>query len=309
MTGRNFPKLRTKLKTQFPRPKIRLEAEMQAPPKTNNYAIVGAAFDYLYRFSIEAHLSQSPEVDLAVSETVAEKVYNRYKEEYKEKPKKQGPVDSLDSELEMAAAASKYMLDINRYNQWKAAEEAITDAISEVENFRKTKEISRGLIHACIVLAKVDLIARSGRIDDEFDNVKPDDINDLENLLSIVPDRMLNPQNRIVLNPVFPVSGIGADGDLILDDMLIDIKTTKNLKIDRAMLNQLICYYTGALQAEMFNSDHPLKKPGIYFARHGYLWTIDTQEMGATEDFLDFGEWLRNYIDTRDPMKKESPDL
>jgi hypothetical protein len=110
------------------------------------------------------------------------------------------------------------------------------------------------------------------------------------------------------LNPTLPLGGVGADGDLIKDNVLIDIKVSKNLKIDRLMLNQLICYYAGYLESTDY-SDKRVDTLGLYFARHACLWTIKVDDWGGRQRFEEFGMWFRNYIATRDPLKKETPEL
>jgi hypothetical protein len=54
--------LRDKLKIEFLRPVFSLKTEIKALPLTNNYGIVGTAFDYLMRFHLQyynkTHLSK-----------------------------------------------------------------------------------------------------------------------------------------------------------------------------------------------------------------------------------------------------------
>ncbi|GAB4317918.1 MAG: hypothetical protein Kow0084_17600 [Pseudothermotoga elfii] len=41
------------LERTFKKPQFNLQAELLAPPLTNNYSLVGTAFDYLFRFYIK----------------------------------------------------------------------------------------------------------------------------------------------------------------------------------------------------------------------------------------------------------------
>ena len=78
-------------------------------------------------------------------------------------------------------------------------------------------------------------------------------------------DRM---PERTISNPVLGRAdlNIGADGDLILDDCLIDIKATINAKVSQAMLHQVVCY-TLLDREDRF----AIRKTGLYMARQGAL--------------------------------------
>ena len=73
---------------------------------------------------------------------------------------------------------------------------------------------------------------------------------------------------RIVSNPVLgnPDRNIGADGDLILDDCLVDIKATVNPKVSQAMLHQVVRY--SLLDRE---DRFSIRKTGLYMARQGHI--------------------------------------
>ena len=73
---------------------------------------------------------------------------------------------------------------------------------------------------------------------------------------------------RVVPNPVLGRSdlNIKADGDLILDDCLIDIKATINAKVSQEMLHQLVCYALLDIEDKL-----AIRKVGLYMARQGAL--------------------------------------
>lgn len=100
---------------------------------------------------------------------------------------------------------------------------------------------------------------------------------------------LFSPKKKIILNPTFGEGSTlvgGADADLIIDNTLIDIKTTKDLKISRPIFNQLIGYYLIYLIGGIDNhKDVNIENLGIYFSRYNVLWTISTKEIGNQEDF------------------------
>ena len=59
---------------------------------------------------------------------------------------------------------------------------------------------------------------------------------------------------------------IGADGDLILDDCLVDIKATVNPKVSQVMLHQAVCHALLDREARF-----SIRKTGLYMARRGRL--------------------------------------
>lgn len=81
----------------------------------------------------------------------------------------------------------------------------------------------------------------------------------------------------------------GADADLILDDNLIDIKTTKNTTFKRDYWNQLIGYYILAdchnILCDKFGNLYDFEKYpnistiSIYFSRHGVLQSVDVDNI------------------------------
>lgn len=79
----------------------------------------------------------------------------------------------------------------------------------------------------------------------------------------------------VVPNPLFARSDDlrGADGDLIVDGLLIEVKTVKTARIGRAFAWQLLGY----LLAD--TDDHyAIRAVGWYYARHGLLWRYPVEE-------------------------------
>ena len=133
----------------------------------------------------------------------------------------------------------------------------------------------------CIIAAQLEDVWRRGIVGEWFleaENMTPEQLlesipiawtNDLTQMTKKLEfafsDRM---PERIVSNPVLgrPDLNIGADGDLILDDCLIEIKATVNAKVSQAMLHQVVCY-TLLDREDRF----AIRKTGLYMARQGAL--------------------------------------
>lgn len=86
----------------------------------------------------------------------------------------------------------------------------------------------------------------------------------------------------------------GADADLILDDLLVDIKTTKDLSVRRTHLDQLLSYYILHTIGGVNDKPRvrPIKRVGIYFSRHGYMWSVPVDELASRKALADFKKWF-----------------
>ena len=133
----------------------------------------------------------------------------------------------------------------------------------------------------CIVAAHLESVYRVGKVSDwllKTESMTP------EQMLASIPDtvaldveRMAErlehafagwAPERMILNPVLGRSSVGADGDLILDDCLIEIKAIKDSRVRQRDLYQLACY--GLLDRV---DRHGVGRVGLYLARHGALFT------------------------------------
>lgn len=142
------------------------------------------------------------------------------------------------------------------------------------------------LARLCVIAAHLEGPWRSGIVGEwllSADKMEPerimesipdnlaDDITQMAQRLKFAfPNQM---PERIIPNPVFGNRhiGIGADGDIILDDCLIDIKATVSPKVTQEMLHQLVGYaFLGG------NDRLGIRRIGLYMARQGALvvWTV-----------------------------------
>lgn len=243
---------------------------MKANPVTKNYPLVGTAFDYLFRFFLEY---TNP--NCITKPWVAEHSLVLLEQAVKEYGKK-APKDMLD-------ASDKMTLLLH-------------DAKEVYEDYIGTGNLSDELIRNSIILAQTDVLYRSGRMHPSFGQVDKGDIQDLRNLISLVKPETFRAEKTCYLNPTFGYGSElvgGADADLIVDDMLVDIKTTKFLSFTQEHYNQLIGYYILAKLGKVNESeDIPISKIGIYFSRHGVLHTISSDELENNPNFSKFVRWF-----------------
>lgn len=97
------------------------------------------------------------------------------------------------------------------------------------------------------------------------------------------------------------------EGDFIVDDLLVDIKTTENPSFTNSFWQQVLLYYVltdvqRILQdvegrtygKEAFEGKYPdIERVGIYFARYGELKTVDMRDLIDDQDeYEEFRAWL-----------------
>jgi len=237
---------------------------MKAPPLNKKYSTIGTAFDYLMQFHLKYH---NPDAITTkwVAEEACEKMEFLESVEYYTKAK---------NDLDFAKAA---------YNKF------FEDGI-----------LTDDLIKSSMMLAHLDIYYRAGR--DYYDKAIPiesDDIQDLKNLINNVDFDKFKAQKHCILNPTFNEGSYlvdGADADLVIDNMMIDIKTTKNLSVTRDIFNQVVGYYIlaviGGIGDKKIDAS-TIDKIGVYFSRHGILHLYDVNDIIEFETLPETIEQLK----------------
>lgn len=255
----------------FKKPRGKIVGEIKAPPLTNHSGLVGTAFDYLLRFYLKYH---NPK---AIEETW------------------------------VAEISCKLLIEKNPLVHKKAVKNLnfAKDAYSE---FLKDGTLNEDILKSTILLAQLDPIYRADYIDENMGIVDNDDIQDLRNLISLVNLEEFKVKTYCLLNPTFGEGSVlvgGADADIVIDDQMIDIKTTKRLEITREMFNQIIGYYVlgkiGGIGREKIDISN-INEIGFYFSRYGMKY------MYKVEEIIDFKS-LPFFIDKfKDKAKELFPD-
>lgn len=225
-----------------------------APAQSAEYRLVGASFDYLMRTLVER---MNPACRRKPWIASAALVY--FRQDLEEMG---GQLFTLAKEChDRALAAHK------RY---------LSDGVL-------TDELLLGAIH----LARIDRAYRDGPEylrKEWFTAAYPREMTDLRRLYEIVPREKFQSSGQCFLNPTFDLASElveGADADLIIDDCLIDIKTTKYLRLKVADLHQVVGYYILCLLSGK-SAKRPLgeiRRVGIYFSRHAFLHTLEIEKI------------------------------
>lgn len=252
--------VREKFKEQFIKPKIKLRKEILAPPRTQRYSLVGTAFDYLFRFYIKYHNPQAIErqwvADIAAQVSIPDGNFGHFE---------------IQQILERAHAI---------YADYLATGEMIDEVLEVV-----------------LLLAQLDLVYRVGRLDEDLGNVDKEDIADLRALISLVHPDTFKAKTICLLNPTFGEASQlvgGADADLVIDDLLLEIKTTKKLDLSLDHFLQLVGYYVLYRIGSMNNAPQQLaiQRLGVYFSRYGELCIIPVADVVDEARLGPFIEWF-----------------
>jgi hypothetical protein len=273
----------SKFKETFPKPRFSSSRKLLVHPLTKNWVNVGHAFDYLLRF----HLNQK------------------------------FPKVTKDNKNWIAHHGLEIIENWNGTPHiYKAAKNIVKNAEIQHKQFLKTGQLDDNLIRSCILLSKIDAIYRTGGSYypdslKDFLHVDNLDIQDLKNLIAIVPFEEFRPQIGISLNPTFGLGSVcagGADADLIIDNCIIDIKVTKDVQQVRnpyiflKYWFQCLGYYTlyriDTQEDLSSNISYPgfpeikIDQIGFYFARYGYLCKYRIDQIIDEKKFDDFMSWF-----------------
>ena len=299
-------------------PKFELKGDLLAPPLTNRYGLVGAAFDYSVRFWLERKFRKKIESGAWVADwaypnllwTIEDAKAFHQKEKFSDTllipdhrnvltyERDEISIEMLNLALEQYGNNSKRKLEklgnavIKRYEKSKKCYHAY------LKNGRRTDD----LIETCLFLARLDLFRRPGIVDWEILSPEdPKDIEDVKKLMDVWGETQFKIKHRAYLNPTFGKGSDlvgGADADIIADDILLDFKVTKHLKLEREHFNQIIGYYILSLIGGVNNEGnvHPIKRIGLYFARHGKFWIAPVSSIASNREMIYFKKWLQDYV-------------
>ena len=234
-------------------------------PRHTNYMLVGTAADYAIRWVIAGwnvgRVSDQP--------WVAHQAYNLCRATF-------GPTDSRNVLL------GKGLTRCQQLHREHADTGVFTPSMAR----------------ACIFLAQMDIGYREGpsRIDFKtLTAVLPEETKDVLHLALAIPREKFTAKTSVALNPSFgrfSEAVGGADADIILDDMLIDIKTSKYHDLKRDYIHQLVGY---RILFPGFDPNVEIRRGAIYFSRHADLVEIPFDTIIPPTNFKHLTAWLTDF--------------
>lgn len=280
---KRLPELKLKLKEVFPKPIFKLSSSIVAPPLTKNYSIVGTAFDYLMRFFFERNFPQDDR-DLWVAENAYDKI------------------DEYSKRIKSSITFEKRRIDAESFKD--QVKSRLRKARENYFNYLETGIFDEEILYSSLFLAQMDVIFRAAYFDPKFGYFDPSDVEDLKALVNVLEGLDVSSYDRVFLNPTFGSGSElvrGADADIVMDDFLLDIKTTKNLTLPREYFNQLIIYYILSLIGGLNGEEEvsPIKRIGIYYSRFGVIWSASIEDIADIDKVNDFKKWFIDYMEER----------
>lgn len=244
---------------------------LKADWQTQNYTLIGTAFDYLLRFWLRKHTSE-----FHSRPWVAEQGASIAEERFPEK-------------------AQEVHEAINR------AEEAQSD-------FLNTGQVTRPLVESALDLARIDTIYRAGVPPTDLGQYDDGDIVDCIRLLEILANSDSLDCESVYLNPAFGLASAlvgGADADLVIDGTLVDVKTTGKSAFKTDYWRQLVGYltlsdihnhlYEFGIYNQLGLEEEPnvrtipeIDRFGVYYSRHGDLVTIPAKTVYEKDEYPQF---------------------
>lgn len=276
-----LPEVKERFRQEFEMPKLSSVEQILAPPQFSRYSLVGTAFDYVLRFPLQRTNKNAIHQSWVAEEGV---------HILAQRPLRKASYD-IEEELHSFP---------DQNSQYQKARLLLDEARVQVDQYVSSGKLTDKLVESSIHLAQLDVVYRAGFVDENLGVAYQEDIQDLRNLVKIVPQKLFLAKNLCLLNPTFGKASTlvaGADADVFIDEMLVDIKTTKNLRLERDNFHQLLGYL--ALHTiDGIGSLRPkpaINKMAIYFSRHAHLEVFDSREITKQRDFPEFIRWFSDY--------------
>ena len=292
----DFPDVKAKLRQEFVKPRFSVNKPLLAPLITMNPPKIGTAFDYLLRFCANYLNPKAITGKWTAEESLKILELSRDNDTI--------IIDAKNRIVQVQNAdliPRDYVKKCKKLKQkhYSEAKKVIETAKENLDSYLRTGEMNNDLIKSSLALAQLDVLKRAMYLSNSKSFIaERNDVEDLRHLISIAKPDIFKATQVCVLNPNFGPEAIklmNADGDIVIDDTLIDIKTVKRLNVKREFFNQLIGYYTlyriGGIKG--MSPEHKINKLGIYFSRHGYLHTYKIDDIIDEKIYLDFIEWFK----------------
>ena len=273
-----------------------LPKPLLAPPLTEHYSLVGAAFDYLLRFFIQR---LNPHAN--ASSWVAEKA-----------------LFFIES-VRMDGKTFEPLAERVPSKRVQQAKKHLENARTDYSAYLQSGIISDDLLAGTLRLAHLEVAYRAGpdKMNWEgLDDISHRDVGDLRALIALAQTVDFRATKACFLNPSFHFASNlvhGADADIILDDKIIDIKTRKDFSLRSSDRYQLVGYYLLLLLdgIGLGSKDKPIMYAeeisdisvlAIYYSRHGYLRCFPISEM---IDRATFPSFAMRFVELACPRESE----
>jgi hypothetical protein len=255
--------LKAKFKSAFTRPKLE-KKPLLVEPHTKSYGLVGTAFDYLFRFNME-RINQV-----------------------------------ADNSTTWIAEETMEWLGTDNV-AFNVGTQIISETRALYRRFQSDGKLSTEFIRQILRMSYIDPVFRSG-YGAEYIGRDADaaDIEDVLEQYEKVDWSLFEASTICLLGPTFGDASRlvgGADADLLIDDKLIDIKTTKNLQLKPVDFYQIIGYLVlHRISGIGGRQELAIEQLGFYFSRYAYLFLFRVEDIIDEKSLISFTEWFEDRI-------------
>jgi hypothetical protein len=119
-------------------------------------------------------------------------------------------------------------------------------------------------------------------------------VDEIKQIYNVTDWSHFKAKKQCILNPTLGSSKkkVSGDADLIIDDTLFELKTSKHFILKRNDFNQLLAYYfLSTINVKLKSGGVAIKKIGIYLPRFNYLKVV------PISDFHDKGKEVKQKRD------------
>jgi hypothetical protein len=262
--------VRQRIDREYPNPGNHVEEDICVEHEAYNHTLLGNAFDYLTRFWLETKCREIYEPEPLIPSWA---------------------LPESDSDLN-----SLILVDEEEYS-------ALTRAARKKEMFVRTQMNAADAVDAALVLAGVDLDIGDSGSEIEANSFEDDVVSELQELFHLFREQDALLGDTVILGPDFGTRSyiLEGHGDFIIDNTLIDVKTTEDPSFKPSYWRQLLAYYVlNDIHRELLDDPDAAEIPypvlhevGIYFARYGVVKTIDVNTVFDSDDeYKRFRAWF-----------------
>ena len=315
--------VREKFYAEFTKPKVLGHPESTCKSLTKHYKLVGTAFDYMARLYLQRMYPKAKRQKTVAEMTAAQ--LNKPNAWDDELTPWTGPVFGMAFDIVQELFGFPLLPSLRDDNSgdgpcpypflrhreaWvtrtiaAAYSDVVLEIVSEAKDTRERYVLgarvpTKKLAEQCLKLAQIDPIYRASRPDPWLGITDPKDVEDLVALFHLFEkQKWLRGKKRIFLNPTFGKGSAlvgNADADLVLDDVLVDIKCAKHREFFGGVFHQLLGYYILSSIGGVGEPPRPhtINHVGVYYARHGELLTFPVQSFITEDELPNVQKWFK----------------
>jgi hypothetical protein len=309
--------VRNEIDSTYPNPGSGAEGDLVVPNNGYSHKLIGHTFEFLCKVWLYHECNEVIRPAIHPSwelDDEDEKGWARHARYSKIPTVSVSIVDGMKwEERERGPSNQKEWDEMNEdrpeWDHRSAAQWTEDDELSKVANqYVKTGMNTEQVVRAALLNAgwKPDGDVKSWL---DRDAIEDDILTEMSDLFSLLRGQDWGDSNVMFENPRFGHYHhiLPGEGDFIVDDLLVDIKTTESREFTNSFWRQLLLYYVlNDIQRVLFEADdvsytreafegkYPeITRVGIYFARYGELRTVEMQDIiEETEQYKEFRAWI-----------------